>query len=771
MSQNGELKFFVNNPFGKGDVTGGIETELQTCVIGSRDNVDLPLHIRNSSYYKNLHKRTKNGEYSPKKLQELDKFLNENRDNTWENSYVYFKDRYLNNFAKSVLDHDLLSDKSDPLSGKRSDIEKLIFYKNGEKYWRFPVSYFLKISFANYIGEDNILNQPSKNILKKLLDRFSNDNTSPEVISFYVVSETENFADNLAKENCKRFLFTQLLTIYGIKKFKLEEEGERVMVYHSPLTPLRQKRLNELIPDSLYRELFISPCLSGWDRGEEKKRYMELCHLSLSRSYLNTIGKLKDVGIIKNNLIILPNTSNTCLTNNGIHISIGSKLITDKVKSSNTRFYTIAEKHYSDLVIKIVEHFIPLIIQNYSASPYRIPFRDLHPEKILGFLPHELDFTHIRMLYRRWMKKCFNKRFGKRFYPFGPLWIDNTIEKIFNLKGDTVPDFRLIDYFVALMSTDNSPAFDGTLNNHAKLKKELHEMGVFDEKLSFYTLFRGRSVNENGYNGFEGRFYSCFYDLREDTKHVSNLQWLFIALAYKLILSGSITHQEIPDDPFVESERRQLVFAAAIGIPTVYIKKDTKNILIRSIISHCKNTRISKRYPEYIRVELKDYLNAVINFIIKEGKDLLEGLDIKDTIDDVTDRVNGIKKSTYIRMIELILESHNVKYPIDIDADLFNRELESFYRNELRIKHIKDGFKALLDDISLKMNDSNRLSKYSEKISQFSQIYHTIKSSENKVIDESIDLTTLKELISIMAIDFISELEKDHRGEVCSIAI
>jgi len=771
MTFNGELRFFVNNPFGKGGVTGGIETELQTCVIGSRDNVDLPLYIKNSSYYKNLQKRTRNGEYSPKKLQELDRFLEENRDNTWENSYVYFKDRYLNNFAKSVIEHDLLSDKSNQQSGKRSDMEKFILHKNGEKYWRFPVSYFLKISLANYIGEDNSLNQPTKNTLKKLLDKFSNDNTSPEVISFYVVDDTENFADSLAKENCKRFLFTQLLTIYGNKKFRLDEEGEKVVVYHSPLTPSRQKRLNELIPDSLYRDLFISPCLSGWDKGEEKKRYMELCHLSLSRSYLNTIGKLKDVGIIKNNLIVLPNTSNTCLTNNGIHISIGSKQITAKVKYNNTKFYNIAEKHYSDLVIKIVEHFIPLLIQNYSASPYRIPFRDLHPEKILGFLPHELDFTHIRMLYRRWMKKCFNKRFGKRFYPFGPSWIDITIEKILNLKGDAVPDYRLIDYFVALMSTDNSPAFDGKLNNHIKLKEELHEMGVFDERLSFYTLFRGRSVNENGYNGFEGRFYSCFYDLREDTKHVANLQWLFIALAYNLILSGSLTHQEIPDDPFVESERRQLVFAAALGIPTVYIKKDTRNSLIRSIISHCKNTRISKRYPEYIRVEVKDYLNAAMNFITKEGEDLLEDLDIKDTIEDMADRLHGVKKSTYNKMIEPILENHKVKSPIDIDADLFNRELESFYRNELRIKHIKDGFKALLDDISAKMNDSNRLSKYSEKISQFSQIYHTIKSSENKVIDETIDLDTLKQLISIMAIDFVSELDKDHRGEVCSIAI
>jgi len=63
----------------------------------------------------------------------------------------------------------------------------------------------------------------------------------------------------------------------------------------------------------------MSPCLSGWNRGEEKHRYMSLCHQPLSRSQLNAIGKLKDSGIITNNLVVLPNTSNTCLANNGTH--------------------------------------------------------------------------------------------------------------------------------------------------------------------------------------------------------------------------------------------------------------------------------------------------------------------------------------------------------------------------------------------------------------------------------------------------------------------
>ena len=45
------------------------------------------------------------------------------------------------------------------------------------------------------------------------------------------------------------------------------------------------------------------------------------------------------------------------------------------------------------------------------------------------------------------------------------------------------------------------------------------------------------------------------------------LQTLVTALAYKLALQGKITHSHIPDDPSIESERRQIFFGAAIGIP------------------------------------------------------------------------------------------------------------------------------------------------------------------------------------------------------------
>ncbi len=169
------------------------------------------------------------------------------------------------------------------------------------------------------------------------------------------------------------------LVQYADKTFGLEESGQRCLLYSAPHAPSRQKLLNSLVPDDFYCQLFISPCLSGWDRGEAKYRYMELCHKTLSRSQLNTIGKLKDAGIITNNLVVLPNTSNTCLANNGTHVSLGSRVLTAMARDQGSPFTPLTEKYFGDLVIKIVEHFLPLFVNTYSAAPYRIDFGEFHP--------------------------------------------------------------------------------------------------------------------------------------------------------------------------------------------------------------------------------------------------------------------------------------------------------------------------------------------------------------------------------------------------------
>jgi len=157
----------------------------------------------------------------------------------------------------------------------------------------------------------------------------------------------------------------------------------------------------------------------------------------------------------------------------------------------------------------------------------------------------------LRMIWRRWKKKANNRICGKSVTPFGPKWLDRFIGKAFNLKGDFVGDYRLISYFVSLMSTGQSHALDGTIGNCDRLKRDLSEMGTFDAKMSTYLLYRLREFAVMGFSGFEGRHYSLFENLEEDMGQAVSIQALITALAFKYIAKEGISHQHIPDDPSI----------------------------------------------------------------------------------------------------------------------------------------------------------------------------------------------------------------------------
>jgi len=270
-----------------------------------------------------------------------------------------------------------------------------------------------------------------------LLRHFSNDNTSPETTSFHVTfaKGAEAVGQQVARESARRFLFTSLLMSRANHQFGLLESGQRAMVYHAPHPPVRQMELSSCISDSFYRELFMSPCLSGWDDGEVKCDYMHLCHQVLSRSQLNAVAKLREAGIITNDLIVLPSLSNVSLANNGIHITMGSKVLTRALGDTRSRFSLRDEKRMGDLAIKIYEHFLSLLVGTYSAAPYRIDFAQFHPEKLLSFLPHELDFTHLRLMWREWKEKANLRALGRTVTPYGPQHLDGFVARLFRLRG------------------------------------------------------------------------------------------------------------------------------------------------------------------------------------------------------------------------------------------------------------------------------------------------------------------------------------------------
>ena len=759
-------------PFALNDTTAGAENELQAVVIGDRDKIDFPLTIEHSNFFQNLGKRTEAGDTSRRLLDGLQAYLDDNPDRVWENSWVRFPRARLSRFADAVFSRDLLADKSVACGPERSDSCKFTPVFRGEAQVRVPVSYLLKLALADTVGASPEVHPTVKTTGERLMGHFLNDNSSPEIFSFYPVPVTRSFGmgKGIARETLKRFLLSQLLIQYANRRFGLIDSGQRAVIYFAPHTHVRQKRLNDLISDAFYRELFMSPCLCGWDRGEEKHRYMGLCHQVLSRSQLHAVSQLREAGIITRNLVVMPSLSNLSLANNGTHISLGSRKLTALMADSGSGFGFREEKYMGDLAIKIIEHFLPLFVGTYSAAPYRLDFCDFHPEKALGFLPHELDFTHLRMIWRRWKKKAKLKVFGRPVTPFGPQALDQWFSRVLGLKGDFVHDFRLLDYFVAVKSTDRSPALDGTPENQTRLKRDLADFGVFDAAMPVYLLYRLREFAAIGFSGFEGRYYSQFENIMTDMGAAAGFQNLITALAYKYILGGRVTHGDIPDDPTLESERRQVFFGTAIGIPTFYVHQKTRNRFLHRIINRTRRTRMSRRYSGYIRVYNEEYRRALLSVIREDGPDLIEMMGAEETLRDLTHRIEDPKGcSAAGRLTAGILENAGSTHPMKLNGEEFGLASERFYRSILRKRHIQ----AALDLLEIDFKNLDAYAILGRDIFRDSLAHILGRGNAGSFLDrvrpqaaeERIDEADLVRLIHLILLSIHQDVRKAEQSE------
>jgi hypothetical protein len=756
----GSQGYIDSLPFSRHDATAGSETELQVAVAGVKEDVDLPITIEQSNYYANILKRAVAGEAPKRLVSDLERFLGNNPANVWENSWVRFPRRRLSPYANRVFDRDLLADKGNPLAGRRRDAGRFICRgPDGEEQLRLPISYLIKLALADLLGSMKPLPAIVLETGERLMGHFLNDNTSPETYSFHVVPlrPDSGMGRGIARETGKRYLLTQLLVMYANESFELKESGQKAMVYFAPHPPVRQQDLNRQISDAFYRELFMSPCLSGWDKGEEKHRYMQLCHQVLSRSQLNAVGKLREAGIIANNLVVLPNLSNVSLANNGTHLSIGSRKLGRLLADPSSGFTPAHEKRLGDLVIKMTEHFLPLFVGTYSAAPYRLAFTDFHPERALGFLPHELDYTHLRMIWRRWKKKARLSVFGQPLTPFGPEWLDRMVSGLFRLKGDFVPDFRLVDYPVCLMSTERSPALDGNLGNNDRLRRDLADMGIFDGQMSLYLLYKLREHASLGFSGFEGRHYSLFENLEEDMGGAASLQTLVTALAFKYMAEGKLSHGHIPDDPCVESERRQIFFDAAIGVPTFYVWEKSGNHFLKQILQRTRGVRQSRRYPGYLRVNNREYCRALVRILLEDGADLIESCALTGVMDELMMRLeNPERHSAAGKLTRGILETVNARSPMGVSAREFNQGAEKYYRETLRQRHMVETFGFMEEDClkadlaGSRMDDGT--TEALQSILEGKSAIQFLNSAKREVLEERATATTLGKMIALLLV-------------------
>jgi len=687
-------------PFSADDITAGSENEYQAAVLGSKEHVDLPLTLETSNFYKNIvNGSTRRG--TKRVATELEKYLENNTTNIWENSWVRFPRRALSHFANQVLAYDLLANKKESAGPCRQDVATFLFSHQSEEWIRIPVSYLLRLALADAIGRQARIPLFIRQLGERLMNHFLNDNTSPETFSFSVMHlrPKSGMGTVIGKEASKRFFLSHLLTMYANQQFGLDDTGQHALVYSAPHPPIRQKTLNSLISDSFYRELFMNPCLSGWDSGQDKHQYMQLCHEVLSRSHLNTIGKLKESGIITRNLIVPSTPSNISLANNGTHISLGSQKLSTLCRSSPEDFSPKDEKYFGDLVTKIIEHFLPLFVGTYSAAPYRFDFWDFHPEKVLGFLPHELDHQFLQLVWQRWRRKARLRLLGNPFTPIGPLWLDRLLSVCFRMKGDYIPDSRLIDYLVVLPSTEQCPSLDGSIGNEERLKKDLAQLGIYDQRMSFYHLYKLRAYSQMGFSGFEGRYYSLFEHFEEDMGQAASLQALVTALAYKYIFRLEINPVHIPDHPSAESERRQIFFGSALGLPTFYVRANTSNLFLRKILDRTNNVRMSRRFPSYIRVHHHQYRQALLRILQEDAGDLIESFHLKEVLGNLKDRLDHPQEhSAFGKLTKGILEEAGTSSYWNLSGEEYNRASEQYYRNTLRKRQIVQAFESLEQD-------------------------------------------------------------------------
>jgi hypothetical protein len=295
---------------------------------------------------------------------------------------------------------------------------------------------------------------------------------------------------------------------------------------------------------------------------------------------------------------------------------------------------------------------------------------------------------------------------------------------------------------------------NGQTVNSDRLRCDLADMGVFDEQMSVYLLYKQREFAKMGFSGFEGRHYSLFGNFGDDMGRAADLQTLITALAYKYMALGAI-HAQIPDTPSVESERRQIFFGTAIGIPTFFVNRKSSNAFLEKILKKTNGIRPSHRYPGYLRVQINDYRLALIKVIREDAADLIELMGLHETLNDLEKRINEPDLySAAGRLTVGILDEVGALSPLRVNAREFNTGAERYYRITLRRRHLDEAGGFLVQDCRLLDREESSLDETQRKalrvILQGQDAARFVESAKEDVLRELSDIPTLKRLMNLV---------------------
>jgi len=202
-----------------------------------------------------------------------------------------------------------------------------------------------------------------------------------------------------------------------------------------------------------------------------------------------------------------------------------------------------------------------------------------------------------------------------------------------------------------------------------------------------------------GFSGFEARQFSLFHGFATDLAPAVELQQLVTLLAFKYIVNGTFTHAHIPDDPSSESERRQPMFYAAIGLKAFNVHTNTRNAFLRRVLALVQRRRGS-RHRDYLRVYTLDYCLALIELLKQDAGDLIELLNLRSVITDLELRLNDKSQQAGGKLVNGILGELDRNDALKVEAREWNHAAEEYYRETLRRAHLKESLECLRESVA-----------------------------------------------------------------------
>jgi hypothetical protein len=208
----------------------------------------------------------------------------------------------------------------------------------------------------------------------------------------------------------------------------------------------------------------------------------------------------------------------------------------------------------------------------------------------------------------------------------------------------------------------------------------------------------------------------------------------------------------------VESERRQIFFGSAIGIPTFYVRKDNPNRLMREILALAQQTRTSRRYPKYIRIPALAYRRALLGLLRRDAQDLITLLDLEETMRDLEQRLEHPEEhAAAFRLTRQVLGPRK-KNPLKLNAHEFNQSMETHYRGSLKKSHISEALCVLRGEVRrLDSWESWRSVSYNLALLKIMNGRNTseyIREMEPDILDETLSSDLSRKLIQLILLTY-----------------